>query len=161
MAGVQFLVIDNTTSTPIQGVYCHDDLGGGYTDINGYTDYFQRTAYVDTYWTFERTGYETLVGYWVQPASYDLTFSVRLIPLTAIPTLQLSVSPRNGQIGDTFMFTGVYSVNGTAQPLRSIRLFLDSEQVGSDTTDTLGQYQISWIADRAGTLPFHSEADYP
>jgi len=92
MAGVRFLVVDYYTTLPLENVYCHDSLGGGYTDVLGYTGYFDRAAGGDTWWTLELSGYDTVNDYWVQPATYPLTFSVHMTPSAPpVPTKALVV----------------------------------------------------------------------
>lgn len=97
LTAIKFLVYDSQTSERIEGVYCYDAIGGGYTDSEGYTEYFQREAGVDTYWTFEKSGYQTKDRYWVKPPTYSMTFSVRLDPVGIpegvghIPTIDLPV----------------------------------------------------------------------
>jgi len=88
--------------------------------------------------------------------SNDVTITVA--PL--VPTLALAVSPTSGKVGDTFSFLGSFLVNEHWLPGRPISLYLGTELVGSGTTDDYGDYNIPWVADREGTLTFHTEGEY-
>lgn len=77
------------------------------------------------------------------------------------PSLYLYVTPLSGKLGDTFTFYGSFLVDENFLPGRSITLYLGAEIVGSTVTDSYGDYQIDWVADRVGMLSFHSEGVYP
>lgn len=78
-----------------------------------------------------------------------------------VPSLSLTVFPLSGRVGDVFTFAGSFLVDDMWLPGRTISLYLNGGLVGTGITGDGGDYQISWVADRAGTLIFHTEGEYP
>lgn len=92
--------------------------------------------------------------------SPTVTITVEEIPM--VYALTIAVSPETGMVGDTFQFIGVLGYDSEPVIGETINLILEGVGVvGTTTTKTSpipGYYSISWVADRAGTLSFHTEA---
>lgn len=162
MAGVRFLVVDNVTSSPIADVYCHDALGGGYTDATGYTSYFERTAGVDTYWTFEKAGYESIIDYWVSPATYDLTFSIHMAPVGAVKKSSNITIMVNAGTPTPMNVTaqGYLTEKDTGLPLgdRTVNIYRDGSRINAVTTDhDTGYYIYIDILEKLDTYTYAAE----
>jgi len=72
-------------------------------------------------------------------------------------TLDISVSPTEGLLGDTFTFTGFLFIDGYPAEGYTVNLYRNGILVGSDITDFDGMYSIPWVSDVSGVLSFHAE----
>jgi len=89
--------------------------------------------------------------------SPTVSITVEEVPMAY--TLTISVSPKTGRVGDTFTFSGGLRYDAERIAGATIDLILEGVgKVGSGVTDALGNYSISWRADRSGALSFHAEA---
>jgi len=76
-------------------------------------------------------------------------------------SLSIDVWPLSGKVGDTFIFSGALMKDSTPVAYEQINLVLEGYGVVASTrTKSDGHWELSWIADRAGTLRFHAEAPY-
>ncbi|GAI01755.1 unnamed protein product, partial [marine sediment metagenome] len=85
---------------------------------------------------------------------------VRPGPYTAGPyALSIGVTPKTGSVGDAFRFLGILTLSGSPMMGITVQLVLEGVgNVGEDVTGSMGNYDITWTADRSGTLLFHAEA---
>ena len=81
-------------------------------------------------------------------------------PPPSEPELTIAVTPRSGYVGDTFHFLGTLYMTQGGGPIsgKTVRLYKNGSFVGSDVTDSYGNWSIDWVADRAGTFTFYAEA---
>jgi hypothetical protein len=84
------------------------------------------------------------------------------VSVLGLPTLTISVNKTTGYTGDTFNFSGKLTrADGTAVSGYTVTLYRDTTVAGTGTTDSSGNYKISWVANVAGSLYFHTEATVP
>lgn len=120
-----------------------------YGPVSGYFRISQSQAYND--WPYHLPA---------PSSASDQACSIYCTYLTAAPTyeLTLSVDKEQGYVGDTFVFSGVLTSNGTPISGATVTLYKnETEEVGTDVTDDDGSYSIYWVADAVGTFNFHSE----
>ncbi len=71
--------------------------------------------------------------------------------------LSIKATPHSGKVGDTITFTGILNLENIG-PVQGVTVTLMLDGVGEihhATTGFNGEYQITWIADRTGTLLFY------
>jgi len=73
------------------------------------------------------------------------------------PGLTITVDKTSGYVGDTFTFTGYYTIDGKPYPDREIVLYKDGVEIGRTKSDIDGAWTIKWTADSAGTFTFYAE----
>lgn len=87
------------------------------------------------------------------------TLSVMVEEIPVAYALSIGVTPETGRVGDSFRFVGILTVDGRPMEGVVVQLVLEGVGVvGEDVTESMGNYDITWVADRAGTLKFHAEA---
>ena len=93
--------------------------------------------------------------------SPDVTITILETPTTT-PTLTLTVDKTTGYVGDSFIFTGNLSYDGTTMPGITITLYNGLLSTGlTGVTDADGNYAITWVADAVGSVSMHTEAQVP
>ena len=92
--------------------------------------------------------------------SPSISLAIEESPMAYV--LTITVDKTTGVVGDTFQFVGVLGYDSEPVIGERINLVLEGVGVvGTTTTRTSpipGYYSISWVADRAGALTFHTEA---
>lgn len=85
---------------------------------------------------------------------------IKLKPeVTVLQELTLTVDKTEGYVGDTFTFSGTFTITGKKLG-HTVYLYRDDVNVGSGTTDAHGDYSIPWTADVVGAHNFHTELTY-
>jgi len=146
-------------------------ISSAYSPSTSYTTYsetYETNPFTGLAWTVSEidnlqvgirleTRYNRVVRAYIAGRCTQVYVEVEYTP-PAEYVLTINVDKESGYVGETFTFTGNLTLNGSPVEGVIVKLFKNGVEVGSDVTASDGTYEISWIADEAGTYDFHSEA---